>query len=84
MPDLITLILAISPAVIASIIQFSTIAVIIRRFSTIIETFRLFRENNATEIREIRDQFAIVMQENYELKRQINELLESQTRIRRR
>ena len=81
--NIVSLVLTISPAVVAIIMSISGIAITIKKFADIINIFKQFAFNNKEEIDRLKRQYEIVLQENHKLKRQLNELLTKLDHIKR-
>lgn len=81
--NIVSLVLTISPAVVATIMSISGIAITIKKFADIISIFKQFAFNNKEEIDRLKRQYEIVLQENHKLKRQLNELLTKLDHIKR-
>ena len=76
--NIINYILTIAPSVIAILTSFGVVAKIIGAFGSLRKEVQ-----DKTEMKEIQDQFKIVLQENYELKKSINELIEKIDKVKK-
>ena len=76
--SIINCILAAAPSVVAILTSFGVVAKIIGAFGSLRKEVQ-----DKTEMKEIQDQFKIVLQENYELKKSINELIEKIDKVKK-
>lgn len=76
--SIINCILAAAPSVVAILTSFGVVAKIMGAFGSLRKEVQ-----DKTEMKEIQDQFKVVLQENYELKKSINELIEKIDKVKK-
>lgn len=76
--SIINCILAAAPSIVAILTSFGVVAKIMGAFGSLRKEVQ-----DKTEMKEIQDQFKVVLQENYELKKSINELIEKIDKVKK-
>ena len=76
--SIINCILAAAPSVVAILTSLGVVVKIMGAFGSLRKEVQ-----DKTEMKEIQDQFKVVLQENYELKKSINELIEKIDKVKK-